>query len=170
MPAYPPFPCGTFGLVGILPSLPQVEILPIFQVGKFPNPYLKVYGIFTPEKRKMKIGYVSIGNTAVLSPASIHNYYKAKALRDAGLDVRFLGPLSWKKSPALFVRRVMNRLFTGRRILRNRDPSILRSFADQISHNLAENPVDVLFSDSTIPISLLRADRFLGRFHICRYA
>jgi len=103
----------------------------------------------------MKIGFVSITNAAVATPRSLHSYFEAKALRDLGLEVRFLGPLSQRQTVGLLARRLLNRVFTGRRILPDRDPSVVGNFAGQITRKLAEASVDVLFSDSTIPISLL---------------
>lgn len=103
----------------------------------------------------MKIGFVSIDPASILTPASLHSYYEAKALVDQGMEVRFLSPLSTRHRPGLFLRRLLSRVLTGRRILADRDPSVLANYARQIARQIAETPVEVIFSDGTIPISLL---------------
>ena len=103
----------------------------------------------------MKIGFVSIEDAACLTPNSIHSYYEAKALRDQGLEVRFLGPLALKRTPAIFVRRLISRLFQGNRFLPYRDPVLVQDLARQVMEKLDQTPVDLIFSYGTIPISLL---------------
>jgi glycosyltransferase involved in cell wall biosynthesis len=103
----------------------------------------------------MKIGFVSIENAARLTPGSIHSYYEARALRNHGLEVCFLGPLTLKQTPGLFLRRVFSRLFRGQRLLPDREPMVVKDLARQILEKLKESPVDLVFSHGTIPIGLL---------------
>jgi glycosyltransferase involved in cell wall biosynthesis len=69
--------------------------------------------------------------------------------------VQFFSPLYERQSPALYLRRAISRVFTGRKILPDRDPTVINNFARQITRKLRQEPVDVIFSHGTIPISLL---------------
>jgi glycosyltransferase involved in cell wall biosynthesis len=103
-------------------------------------------------KKKIKIGFVSNHDAARLTPGSIHSFFEARALREHGLDVYFLGPLTRKQSPLLFVRRAFSQTFRGMRILPEREPLVVKDLARQISEKLKEFPVDVVFSHGTLPI------------------
>jgi len=86
--------------------------------------------------KKVKIGFVSIERASILTPASLHGYYEAKSLVDQGLEVRFLSPLSRRHGPVFFMRRLSSRVFSGQRILPDRNPSVVASYARQISRRI----------------------------------
>jgi glycosyltransferase involved in cell wall biosynthesis len=69
--------------------------------------------------------------------------------------VRFFSPLQERQGTGLFFRRAFSRMFSGRKILPNRDPGVIRQYARQIARELRTKPVDVIVSNGTIPVALL---------------
>ena len=79
----------------------------------------------------------------------------AKCLRDLGHDLDFIAPLTIQESSRLYAHRKLYRLFTSERILREREPSVLDDFARQVASKLTGKQFDLIFSDSTLPVSHL---------------
>ncbi len=107
----------------------------------------------------MKIAFVSIADSSRLTSASQHSYFMAKALRDQGLNLELITPLQTHESTLGWMERKLRRLFGGRRILRDREPSTVRHFARQVEQRLDRVSFDILFSHGTIPIGLLEIEK-----------
>ena len=79
----------------------------------------------------------------------------AKCLRDLGHAMEFVAPLKIRDTIWLNSQRKLHRLFTGKRILREREPLALDDLARQVNRKLASINVDLVFCDSTLPLSHL---------------
>lgn len=107
----------------------------------------------------MKIAFVSIADSSHLTPSSQHSYFLAKALRDQGVELELISPLEMHESAFLWTARKLSRLFLGRRILPNREPSIVQDLARQVERKLERSSCDIVFGHGTIPLSLLQTKK-----------
>src|SRR5262245_38646001 len=106
----------------------------------------------------MRIGYVTTYDAADVSEWSGLGYFMAKALENQLLDVVRVGPLTEYVDSVLRAKHLFARYVTGRDWQNQRDPRVLKSYADQVSRKLKDLAVDVVFSPGTIPISYLECD------------
>lgn len=105
----------------------------------------------------MKIAFVSKFDAENLSLKSQHAFFVAKCLRDSGYTLEFISPLDINEPVRLWALRKIVRL-TGKRILPEREPEVLDGLAVQVEKKLKQLSVDLIFSDSTLPISHLNTN------------
>jgi glycosyltransferase involved in cell wall biosynthesis len=103
----------------------------------------------------MRIGYVSVGDPNEISAWSGIPFHILGALRNLGASVEVIGPLSRLSSKLLILDRTAGRL-AGVRVLTDRFPIMLSSYARQIERRIRNKSLDVIFSTSSIPITHLR--------------
>ena len=102
----------------------------------------------------MRIGFVCVDDaTDVKSWSGIPSHI-LKHLLDLNVDVELFTPLARDYRRRLLLPGVLARV-RGRQAFLERHPVALRSFATQLSKKLREHPVDVVFTASSIPITLL---------------
>lgn len=102
----------------------------------------------------MKIAYVTSYDASDVKQWSGLGYHIAGALRGAGLDLGEVGPLTTASSRLLTLKKLAYRGLGGRRHMINREPSVARGYASQITQRL-DRSVDVVFSPGSIPVSYL---------------
>jgi len=82
-------------------------------------------------------------------------YYIAKSLMEQSLSVEFIGPLSEYRSLLFKAKQFAYLMLTKKRYRREREPSILKAYSQQVSERLENTDADIVFSPGTIPISYL---------------
>jgi glycosyltransferase involved in cell wall biosynthesis len=102
----------------------------------------------------LKVAYVTTYNASDLSQWSGTGHHIARSLESEGIEVVHVGPLEDRGGPMLSARRAMERA-RGKRMLRERDPAVIRGYAKQIAERLESLDADWIFSSGTIPISAL---------------
>jgi glycosyltransferase involved in cell wall biosynthesis len=102
----------------------------------------------------MKIAYVTSYDATDVKQWSGLGYHIAGALRGAGLDLDEVGPLTTASSRLLMFKKLAYRGLGGRRHMINREPSVARGYASQITQRL-DRFADVVFSPGSIPVSCL---------------
>jgi glycosyltransferase involved in cell wall biosynthesis len=102
----------------------------------------------------MKIAYVTSYDANDVRQWSGLGYYIAQALRKAELAISEVGPLATASSRLLMLKKLAYLGLGGQRHLINREPSVARGYADQISKQL-DRSADIVFSPGSIPISCL---------------
>jgi hypothetical protein len=89
----------------------------------------------------------------------VHNwsglaYYMAKSMENQGMTLEYIGPLEtrnhWLWRGKSFLLRLL-----GKRFLWNREPAVLKQYAEQIAARLENSNADIVFSPGTLPISYL---------------
>ncbi len=106
-------------------------------------------------ERPLRIGFVSIQNACDMTTWSGIPFQILKHLHELGVQLEVFSPLSSKVKHFLAPAKLMAEA-RGRSLSLDHFPLVLRSYARQIESFLRERPVDVIFSTSTIPITLLR--------------
>ncbi len=104
----------------------------------------------------MKVAYVTTYDASNPNSWSGTGHYIARSLERQGVEVKYIGPLEDRGGVVLSARRAGARLLRGRRILRERDARVARSYAKQVEEQLDGLDVDWIFSPGTIPIAELR--------------
>lgn len=102
----------------------------------------------------MRIGFVSIQDASDITSWSGIPFQILAQMRAQNVDVKVLSPLSTRAKYLLAPVRLMS---TARRksVTLDHFPLTLRAYARQIEGFVRENAIDVVFSPSTIPITLL---------------
>ncbi len=105
----------------------------------------------------MKIAYVTPFDAQNIQHHSGTAYFVARTLQDLGAEVRYIGNL---KDPHIWWHRLKRKWYAlqGKRHLRHREPSILKSYARQVRHQLTSMDVDLIFSPGSAVISQLEGD------------
>lgn len=104
----------------------------------------------------MRIGYVTTYDGWDVENWSGCGYYIAKALEQQSIEVVRVGPLKTVVDSVLRAKLFFHNHVTGKVYQLDRDPSVLRSYAEQVTKQLDDLDVDVVFSPGTIPISYLK--------------
>lgn len=107
----------------------------------------------------MRIGYVTTYDAGDVTAWSGLGYFIARALENQRIDVVRVGPLSEYCDSTLRAKYYFSRYVTRKYWLKQREPRVLQSYADQVSRKLKDLSVDVVFSPGTIPISHLECER-----------
>src|SRR5918997_6786214 len=102
----------------------------------------------------MKIAYVATYDPLNVSNWSGLGYYVAKSLANQQIEIDYIGPLTERRSSFFKGKQLAYKLL-GKRHLREREPSILKSYADQVAERLRHTSAEVVFSPGTIPVSYL---------------
>ena len=103
----------------------------------------------------MRVAYVTTYDASDPSGWSGTGHYIAKSLERQGVEVEYIGPLEDRGGVMLSARRAATRILRGRRILRERDAAVARSYAKQVEEHLDGLDVDWILSPGTIPIAEL---------------
>ena len=106
----------------------------------------------------MKIAYVT-----TYDPSSILNWSgagrnMAKTLEEKGHDLTYISELYEERKLLLNIKKAFYKYAKGEVFYRDRQPSVIRSFARQIDKKLVGMAPDVLFSPGSIPIAQLDND------------
>lgn len=105
-------------------------------------------------RRKLRIGFVSIQDAADINTWSGIPAQVLASMRGLDVDVRVFSPLSQKIKYLLSPAKVVSRLNKASVSL-DHYPLVVRSYGRQIADAMRRNPVDVIFSTSSIPIAAL---------------
>lgn len=101
----------------------------------------------------MRVAFVSH-----LDPADPRTYsgttsHMLRALRDAGVDVRVIGPLQTPSVNWFKAKHAFYKLLRRKSYARDREPAVLRAYARQVRQQLGD--ADVVLSPSAIPVARL---------------
>lgn len=105
-------------------------------------------------KNRLKIGFVSVQDANDVRSWSGVPYHILDALRRQDVSIEVFSPLERTFRYALAPIKIAARL-SNRDVEIDRFPLALRSYAKQLKKRMQMNPVDVILSTSTIPITLL---------------
>jgi glycosyltransferase involved in cell wall biosynthesis len=86
-------------------------------------------------------------------------YHMAKALKNQCESFSYIGPLKEKYSLLFKAKQVLYKGLTNKSYRRDREPIILKGYAQQIQKQLNTLKPDIVFSPSTIPVSYLECDQ-----------
>jgi glycosyltransferase involved in cell wall biosynthesis len=104
----------------------------------------------------VKVAYVTTYDASNPNSWSGTGHYIAKSLERQGVEVVYIGPLEDRGGILLGARRAAAKLLRGRRILREREPSVARGYAEQVEERLRGLEADWILSPGSIPIAELR--------------
>ena len=107
-------------------------------------------------RQPVKIAYATTYDASDITQWSGTGYYVAKSLREQGILLEQTGPLDEKFRLRTKAKSLLCSILYQKRFLRQRDPAVLRSYAQQTAARLATISVDAVFSPGTIPIAFLR--------------
>ncbi len=103
----------------------------------------------------LRVGYVTTYDARDVRSWSGTGHFISRALREQGLAVEHVGPLREPfRVPLKVLQRALPRL-TGRQFARDREPLVLRGFAEQAQRLINKQKLDIVFSPGTIPIAYL---------------
>ena len=103
----------------------------------------------------LRIGFVSICDASDATAWSGIPFQVLNQMRKQGADVEVLSPLKVNRKYALAPAKLLAKV-RGRSVTLDHFSLVLRSYARQIESWLRKHPIDVVFSTSTIPITLLQ--------------
>jgi len=106
----------------------------------------------------MKIAYVTTYNATDIKNWSGIGYYMAKSLKEQSILLKYVGPLKEKYSLLFKGKQYLHNHLFNKRYLRDREPLILKNYAEQVYRKLAGLNIDIVFSPGTIPIAYLECD------------
>ncbi|HEY9601122.1 MAG TPA: glycosyltransferase family 4 protein [Allocoleopsis sp.] len=107
----------------------------------------------------MKVAYVTEYDAGDISKWSGTGYYITKSLKNQGLSLDYLGPLVEKYSLLFKGKQGFYRYLMRKRYWRDREPLILRHYAQQVARKLSTLKPDLVLSPGTVPIAHLESDR-----------
>lgn len=103
----------------------------------------------------MKVAYVTEYNAGDISKWSGTGYYITKSLEAQGLSIDCVGPLAEKYSLFFKGKQFFYRYLIGKRYWRDREPLILKHYAQQVASKLSRLNPDLILSPGTVPIAHL---------------
>ena len=106
----------------------------------------------------MRIAYVTAYDATDIRNWSGLGTYIAKALEQQGSDITFIGPLKEYDDAFLKAKRILHRYVTRKNYQTNREPKVLRCYAEQIEKSLKNMNVDIVFSPGTLPLCYLECN------------
>lgn len=104
----------------------------------------------------MKIAYVTTYDSSDFRAWSGTGSFILKTLENCGFQIAAIKNLHIPIYLNVLIKKVIYTKILKKRYLRNREPIILKSLANQVMNNLAHINYDILFSPGTIPISYLQ--------------
>ncbi len=108
----------------------------------------------------MKIAYVTTYNAQTLGSNTWRSgYYIAKALQAQGCIVHYIGPLRQKYLAYTKLKSFIYRSVLNKRYLFDREPLVLKDFAQQTAQEMAQQDIDVVFSPGIVPIAFLECSK-----------
>ena len=106
----------------------------------------------------MRIGFVSIQDPSKVTSWSGIPFHILKQMYAQRVDVQLLGPLNSSAKYLLAPSKLMANV-TGDSITLDHFRIVLRQYARQIEKFVRDRSIDVIFSPSTIPITVLKCDK-----------
>ncbi len=108
----------------------------------------------------MRIAYATTYDASDVRHWSGTGYYIAKALEQQGIDVRCAGPLAECAGWPIRAKQLYYKLVARKGYQCQREPKVLRSYADQVARSLRQSPgADAIVSPGTAPIAYLKSDK-----------
>lgn len=104
--------------------------------------------------RELRIGFVSIRDATDVTTWSGIPFHILSELRAQGVEVEVLSPLETKAKYAVAPARLIAKA-RGKSVTLDHFPFVQRAYARQIERFLKARSIDVVFSPSTIPVTLL---------------
>ena len=108
----------------------------------------------------MQIAYVTTYDASDVRQWSGLGSYILRSLEAAGMQASTIGDL--KEIDLPFLSRLKRAYYTrarSQRYLKDRDPSVLKSYAAQVQEQLGRLDTDVVFSPGTVPIAYLKTEK-----------
>ncbi len=118
----------------------------------------------------MKIAFLALGDPLDIHDWSGTNYHMCRALQKAGHELVPIGNL---RTPCLLFWRLFRRTLielTGRLLLVDSEPLVLKSYARQIKKQLRGKDYDLIFSSTVLPIAALETEKPIVFFADASYA
>jgi glycosyltransferase involved in cell wall biosynthesis len=109
----------------------------------------------------MRIAYVTIDDSADVHAWSGSNNYILRTLQAAGMQTEGIGNLKERRiwvQLSKFKKAYYTKL-QARQYLQNREPVVLRHYANQIEKRLTSVASDIVFSPGTIPIAYVQTEK-----------
>ncbi len=106
----------------------------------------------------MKIAYVTTYNARDVANWSGSGYYIAQSLRGQSIEIDLIGSVRNKYSPLSLLfkgKEYLYRYLLNEKYLHDREPALLRSYANQAVKQLSRHKTDIVFSPGSIPIAYL---------------
>jgi glycosyltransferase involved in cell wall biosynthesis len=107
----------------------------------------------------MKVAYVTEYDAGDISKWSGTGYYITQSLKAQGLSLDYLGPLAEKYSLLFKGKQFFYRYLIGKRYWRDREPLILKHYAQQVTSKLSTLNPDLVLSPGTVPIAHLECEQ-----------
>lgn len=80
----------------------------------------------------------------------------AQSLQNEAVNIELIGALEERKSYFLRLKQRIYQRLTQKNYLLERDPAILKHYAEQVNHKLERSQPDIIFSPGTLPIAHLK--------------
>lgn len=106
----------------------------------------------------MKISYITTFDALNIHNWSGLGYSISKMLENQGTEIDYIGNLHTSLSSILKLKQMVYSSLMGKKFNANREPLIARKLAKQIKTKLSSD-TDIIFSLSTIPVSLLQTHK-----------
>lgn len=103
----------------------------------------------------MNIAYVTTYDATDIKNWSGIGYYMAHSLENQSMTLEYIGSLTEKYSLPLKAKQYLSNKLLTKRYLRDRDPLILKNYAQQVASKLSKLNSDLVFSPGSIPIAYL---------------
>lgn len=103
----------------------------------------------------MHIAFASVESAVNVRSWSGIPYFMTQTLKTEGEQIDVVGPLSTPRRWLYRARKAAWNIATGKCYLWDREPAVLRAYADQVRRRLADIGPDVLLSSGSQPISAL---------------
>ena len=117
----------------------------------------------------MKIAYVTpYKSTDILSWSGL-GFYIAQSLKEQAIEIKHIDSLREKYS-VLFKAKKAFYLLLKKRYLLDREPVIIKDYANQVYKRLSQTNVDLVFSTGTIPIAYLDCQQPIVIWSDCTFA
>lgn len=111
--------------------------------------------------QSIKIAYVTTFDPQSILSWSGIGYYMLHSLKKDNISIDYIGPLKEIYSYIFKGKQLLYKYFLGKRYLRDREPIILRYYANQVHKRLAGLDADIVFSPGTIPIAFLESNKHI---------
>jgi glycosyltransferase involved in cell wall biosynthesis len=107
----------------------------------------------------MKIAYVTTYNSSDIQAWSGLGNYILRALQSCGLQTESIGNLRDKNILLFKIKKFVYAKILSKKYLRDREPTILIDYANQVKRYLASIYCDIVFSPGTVPIAYLWTEK-----------
>jgi glycosyltransferase involved in cell wall biosynthesis len=107
----------------------------------------------------MKVAYVTEYDAADIKKWSGTGYYIAQSLQNQDISLDCLGPLEEKYALFFKGKQFFYRYLVKKRYWRDREPFILKHYAQQINNQLSILNSDIVLSPGTVPIAYLETEK-----------